>query len=244
MPAARSDVRWALRTHAGLQRENNEDYAVARPDLGLFVIADGMGGHVAGEVASHVAVQAVVERISRGRPPLRIRDEAARLAEAVLIANEAVLRESLRRDLQGMGTTLTAVSIRGRTASLAHVGDTRAWLVFASRGRQLTRDHTLVELLVESGQVARAEAEEHPDKHVLTQAIGPSAEVEPQVSSARIAPGGRLLLSTDGLHDVVPERELLELARAPDLEAATRALVDRANALGGPDNVTVVLVEP
>jgi protein phosphatase len=236
--------RWALRTDPGLQRENNEDAARALPERGLFVVADGMGGHVAGEVASRVASDALVEVVVSAPPPRRIRDEAARLGEALITANSAVRREAERLELEGMGTTLTALLLRGRTATLAHVGDSRAYLVREGELRQLTRDHTLVAMLVESGALEPEEAVGHPERHVLTRALGTHGTVHPDVSQLRIPRTGRFLLSSDGLHDVVPEREILELAVGDDLDEAVRRLVDATRSYGAPDNVTVLLVEP
>jgi protein phosphatase len=228
---------------AGQQRENNEDAARALPDVGLFLVADGMGGHIAGEVASRVASDAIVEIFSSAEPPRLIRDEAARLGEAIIAANSAVRREAERLELVGMGTTLTVLLVRGSTATVGHVGDSRAYLIRKDDVRQLTRDHTLVALLIQSGAIEAAEATSHPERHVLTQAIGTQADIQPDVAQHRLHRGSRLMLSSDGLHDVVPPGEIAELVHIEDPEAAARALVDRANALGGPDNITVVLID-
>jgi protein phosphatase len=228
---------------SGQVRENNEDAARALLESGLFIVADGMGGHIAGEVASRVASDAIVEVFSSGVQPRLIRDEASRLGEALIAANTAVRHEAERLELVGMGTTLTALLIRGSTATIAHIGDSRVYLVRKGTLRQLTRDHTLVSLLIESGAIPPEQGAMHPERHVLTQAVGTQVAVHPDVAQYRISKGSRFLLSSDGLHDVVPQDEILDLAQNPDLDEAARALVDRANSHGGPDNITVVLVD-
>lgn len=237
-------IPWALATHPGQLRPNNEDYARAVPELALFVVADGMGGHVAGEVASHLASDTLVDTIRARKKPKRIMDEGPLLGEAILVAHDAVLQESRRRDLQGMGTTLTALKVRGRTATIGHVGDSRAAMVHRGRLTPLTQDHTLVALMVETGAIPVGDAAEHPERHILTQAIGPAAEIDPEITQARIPRGARILLSSDGLHDIVPEQEIVDIVGDGDLEAAVNRLVERANELGGPDNITALLVEP
>lgn len=237
-------TRYALATHPGRVRENNEDCARAVPDLGLFLVADGMGGHIAGEVASQLATAIVIETLKTRKRPKRIMDEAPLLGEALLIAHAAVMEEARRRELHGMGTTLTALKVRGRTATVAHVGDSRACMIHRNQLVPLTRDHTLVALLVESGALDEADADAHPERHVLTQAIGPAAQVDPEITQARIPRGARILLSSDGLHDIVPDDEILRLAALEDLDDAVAHLIDRANELGGPDNISAVLVEP
>ena len=235
---------WALATETGLVRENNEDAANAWPDKHLFAIADGMGGHVAGEVASHVALQTVFDVVDTARKPRNIDAERELLAAAVNAANQAVLREAEARGLEGMGTTLTLIRIRNRTVVAAHVGDTRLYSVEPGRLERLTKDHTMVAILVDSGTVHPKDAHVHPDRHLLTRAIGTHGDVLVDTVRSRIPRGSRLLLSTDGMHDVVPEEEILELAAGPDLDAAARALVEAANRRGGPDNSTVLLLEP
>ncbi|MEE2703972.1 MAG: PP2C family serine/threonine-protein phosphatase [Myxococcota bacterium] len=233
----------ALRTDTGLVRENNEDSALALPESGLFVVADGMGGHAAGEVASQLAVETVATQLSGRRIPKAIRGEAALLGAALVESNLAVYRKSREPGLEGMGTTLTALLFRGRTATIAHAGDTRAYLVHKGTLRQLTRDHTLVSLLIAQGVVREEQSSEHPDRHVLTRAVGSQPTIEPEVVQVRVPRTARLLLSSDGLHDVVPPEELARLASIAELEPAASALIGRANELGGPDNVTAILVQ-
>ncbi|HTO71909.1 MAG TPA: Stp1/IreP family PP2C-type Ser/Thr phosphatase [Myxococcota bacterium] len=237
-------MRYALVSDVGLERSNNEDSAAVDLDLGLFVVADGMGGHAAGEVASRVAVEATISTLRAQPRPRRARDHGEAMLQALHDANAAVLREADERGTFGMGTTLSAVALRRRTAVVAHVGDSRVYSVARKSIRQLTTDHTLVAAMVEGGVLSAEQAQTHPDKHVLTQAIGTMGALEPQVLQARVPLRGRLLLCTDGLHDALSEAEIAELARKDDLDEAARALVERANAQGGHDNVTVLLIEP
>jgi protein phosphatase len=236
-------LRYAVRTDTGREREQNEDYAQVFPELGLFVIADGMGGHIAGEVASHVAVETVAAVISRHEQPKLVRDEGPLLGEAILAAHMAVAHKAEELELHGMGTTLTALRIRGRTATIAHVGDSRVCFLRDGKLKPLTRDHTLVTMLVESGVINSEEAMHHPERHLLTQAVGPAMPIEPDVFQLRLPRQVRILLSTDGLHDIVPPAELIELASEADLERAAEKLIERANERGGPDNITVILID-
>lgn len=233
---------YALATDTGLMRENNEDSARVIPELGLFIIADGMGGHVAGEVASQVAADTLASAVATHEQPRRIRDQQQLMEQAIVAANDAVLREGLQRQLLGMGTTLTALRITSRTATICHVGDTRAYFVRKKSLDPITTDHTMVEMLVATGVVDAAEAENHPDKHLLTQAIGTHLVIEPEVIQKRIPRNCRILLSTDGLHDHVPADVVHQTALLPDLEQAAHALIDAANSAGGPDNITTILI--
>jgi protein phosphatase len=237
-------TRYALLSDVGVERSNNEDSAAIDLELGLFIVADGMGGHAAGEVASRVAVEATMAAL-RARPrPRRLRDEGEAMLQALHDANAAVVREADERGTLGMGTTLSAVFVRRRSAVIAHVGDSRVYSIARRGFTQLTNDHTLVQAMVEQGVLTPEQAVSHPEKHVLTQAIGTLGRLEPQVLQMRVPARGRLLLCTDGLHDALSPLEIGELARQPDLDEAARALVAAANAKGGHDNVTVLLIEP
>ncbi len=236
-------VPYALLSDTGIQRQNNEDAVHAVPELDLFVIADGMGGHAAGEVASAVAIETLIS-VYRNRPGARrIKDEGTILCHAILEANDAVNRAASEGDLRGMGTTLTALKFRGRSAVISHVGDTRVYQLNNGKLKQLTTDHTLVAILQKSGVITEEEAWQHPDRNVITRAVGVHGSVEPELLQVRIARGARLLLSTDGLHDLVPASEIAELAAEPDLDAAISKLIARANELGSPDNVTAILLQ-
>jgi protein phosphatase len=236
-------LRFAVATDRGQQRENNEDAALTDPALQVFAIADGMGGHAGGEVASQLALESVISVVQQHADVPSTRHEKILLRDAVTSANDAVAHEARERALHGMGTTLTVVRFRERTAIISHVGDTRAYLVRPGRLQQLTRDQTVVELLIRIGLVRREDAHLHPDRHLLTQALGAQEGVKPDVLHVRVPKTARVLLSSDGLHDVVPEAQILELARIGDLNHAVSELIDAANACGGPDNITAVLIE-
>ncbi len=237
-------LRYAIATDRGRERENNEDAALGVPELGLFVIADGMGGHIGGEVASQVAIDSLLAFV-KGHGPVRdLKDSARLLSEAVLEANSAVLHEAELRELVGMGTTLTALQIAERSATICHVGDTRAGLLQDGELSVLTRDHNIASLMVAQGIIPAAQATLHPERHMLTQAVGTSESIEPDIVQVEIPRGARILLSTDGLHDVVPADVIAELAHREELKAAAQALIEQANNRGGPDNVTVILIEP
>lgn len=236
-------TRYALASDLGRERENNEDAALAIPELVLFVIADGMGGHLGGEIASHTAVESVVAYVKGHGPADDDESQARILCEAALEANSAVLKEAERRDLLGMGTTLTALQIRGRTATIAHVGDTRVSLVKDDEVTVLTRDQNMASLLVDEGVISSDAAPLHPERHMLTQAVGTHESIEPDLVQIRIPKDARILLSTDGLHDVVPGHEIARIAANENLEVAVRGLIEKANDHGGPDNITVILIE-
>ena len=236
-------LRYALATDLGRERENNEDAALAVPELDLFVIADGMGGHLGGEIASHAAVESLVAYVKGHGPTDNNESQARILCEAALEANNTVLKEAERHDMFGMGTTLTALQIRGRTVTIAHVGDTRVSLVKDGEVTVLTRDQNVASLLVERGVISSDAAPLHPERHMLTQAVGTHDSVEPDLVQTRIPKDARILLSTDGLHDVVPGHEIARIAANENLEGAVRGLIDKANEHGGPDNITVLLIE-
>ena len=230
---------WALLSDTGRVRARNEDCARATPELGLFAIADGLGGHAGGDVASRVAVETALEFL---RASGEIDTEA--LDRSQYEAHAAIFREAERSELWGMGTTLTVVHLQGRRGRLSHVGDTRAGLLHDGELTPLTRDETAVARLVDEGSLSPDQARGHPGMHVLTQALGTQTALEPQTREFEIPDGARLLLSSDGLHDLLPPDELRALAGIQGLEDAARALVERANQRGGTDNISVILVDP
>lgn len=217
----------------------------------LLLVADGMGGAAAGEVASRLAVTTVEEVVAarwpRGARRASGAGEAEALSElmreAVDTANDRIHEWSDRHaEYRGMGSTLTAVGVVGRRAVVAQVGDSRAYLVRDGRPVQLTEDQTVAQKLVESGSMDPEEARKSGQAHVLLQALGTEPEVRPEVETHDLRPGDRLLLCTDGLSQTVPAPELAEaLAGDAGLDAAAERLIQRANAGGGPDNITVLL---
>ena len=242
----------------GMQREHNEDAMFAMSttlvtdsratSFGLFVIADGMGGHQHGEVASGLAARAVSSHILRKIyiPMMGLRSEIPDdslqeiMQEAVMEAHRAILK-----DATGGGTTLTAALIIGELLMIAHVGDSRAYACYIDGSlRVLTRDHSLVKRLEELGQITSAEAAVHPQRNVLYRALGQGEPFEPDVNSFPIPEGGYLMLCSDGLWGVATEKELVEILRtASTPEIACQKMVAAANQAGGPDNISVVLVK-
>lgn len=242
------------RTDAGRKRPRNEDAFAIEPALGLLVVADGMGGHARGEVASSLAVDTIrgfIGRASRQDPgldwPVDVDPDrsfaASCLHAAIHLANARVHEAaSTRDDLAGMGTTVVAGLVRDGRLAYAGVGDSRVYLARAGAVTQLTRDDSWIETAVSGGLVAEADRLTHPLAHVLLQAIGTEAKVDVEVGEVTLEPDHRILLCSDGLTATLSDARIAEvLAACPDDETACPALVAAANANGGPDNVTVVL---
>lgn len=222
-------------TDTGLQRRANEDSLLVRPPL--FVVADGMGGAQAGEVASRVAVDTFNGGLTDSSDP------EGSLADQVMQANARINELSHQRsEHAGMGTTITAVYVGEQEVSVAHVGDSRAYCLRDGELLRLTDDHSLVDELIRQGRLTPEEAEEHPQRSVITRALGPESTVEVDVRSIRGRPGDVYLLCSDGLTTMTGEDVLLDvLTTHPRLRDAGEALVSAANAAGGKDNITVVL---
>lgn len=241
----------ATRTHIGLVRQTNQDSLAVDADLGLAVLADGMGGHRGGEVASRVAVEAVLEALV----PAQREDRAdhleslLRVGEAAEFANRAVREAAAgQAKLQGMGTTLVVAMFRGDRIFYAHVGDSRLYRVRYGRLRRLTRDHSLIQRMIDEGLFLNRAAARAAGvrENVLTRGLGLQAQAEVDVGDALVEAGDTYLLCSDGLHCGVPDSAIARLLRDPhgDLEAQAQALVDAALAAGGQDNVSVVLARP
>src|SRR3954451_15565797 len=222
-------------TDVGRVREGNEDAYLVDDAMGLVAVAAGRGGHRGGEVASATALEALRAAIGGGRP----------LRESMEDANDAVFAKSLTdTELRGMGTTLTAATlVTGGTVLVGHVGDSRAYLLHDGELRQVTVDHSLVEELVREGRLTADEAAVHPQRSIITRALGVDASVEVDVYPVELVPGDRLLLCSDGLTGMVaPDDIAAALRRESDPARAASQLVDAANASGGEDNIPVVVV--
>jgi protein phosphatase len=221
----------------GRQRRSNEDSYHARAPL--FVVADGMGGAQAGEVASRVAVEAFQRALDDGGA----RSAEQLLAERVREANARIYEMSqAEQERAGMGTTITAAHVGENEVAIAHVGDSRAYRLRDDELERLTEDHSLVEEMRRRGQLTAQEADEHPQRSIITRALGPEPEVAVDTHSWRGAAGDVYLLCSDGLTSMVPEVQVAALLRgAATLQDAGRALIDAANSAGGRDNITVVL---
>jgi protein phosphatase len=225
----------AFRTDTGRQRNANEDSFFVRAPI--FVVADGMGGAQAGEVASKAAADAFDVDLPDG-PPEQV------LRETILAANRRI-HELARADPSraGMGTTLTAaiVDAVGEEVAIGHVGDSRAYRLRAGKLEQLTRDHSLVEEMRRKGQITDAQAEDHPQRSIITRALGPEPEVEPDLQTVPAVAGDVFLICSDGLTTMLGEEQIAKLlAGASSMSAAVRALVDEANRAGGRDNITAL----
>ncbi|WP_283139592.1 Stp1/IreP family PP2C-type Ser/Thr phosphatase [Rhizohabitans arisaemae] len=232
-------LRYAARSDVGLLREGNEDSAYASSRL--LAVADGMGGHAHGEVASSVAIAAIAALDEDSPAP----DLLTAIESSVRDANRR-LHEMVGRDpsLKGMGTTLTAMLWSGTRVALVHVGDSRAYLLRNGELYQITHDHTLVQSLVDDGRITAEEAATHPQRSILLRALDGSGEVDPDLSLREAQLADRYLLCSDGLSGVVSAETLHHvLTTTPDLEAVVRQLIDLANRGGGPDNITCVVAD-
>jgi serine/threonine protein phosphatase PrpC len=228
-------VEEAARSDTGRQRTANEDAYFARSPV--YAVADGMGGAQAGEVAAKIAAEAFEQDFPDGRDP---EQELARVASEANRRIYELAREDSSRS--GMGTTLTGALLSDDEVSIVHVGDSRAYLFRDGELRQLTRDHSLVEELRRRGQLTLEEAEDHPQRSIITRALGPEARVELDVHTHQARSGDVFLICSDGLTSMVREDRVHEiLAGSDSLEAAVDRLVDEANRMGGRDNITVVL---
>jgi protein phosphatase len=230
-------LRYAVRSDLGLVRSNNEDSVYAGPRL--LAIADGMGGHAAGEVASKIVIGAL-ESLDEDR---RLGDLMAALRNAVVEANQRIADAvDERSELVGMGPTLTALRFSGSQVGLVHAGDSRAYLLRNNTLSQITHDDTYVQFLVDSGKLTPDEAKDHPRKSVILRALLGS-DVEPDVSIREARAGDRYLLCTDGLTDVVSAETIIETLRVDEPQECADRLVELALRGGGPDNVTVIVAD-
>lgn len=230
-----SEIQCGSRTDIGKVRPHNEDSLVVLPPL--FAVADGMGGHEAGEVASEIAIETLVAQAAE-------QIDVRNLGRAVTAANRAVIRSAQNgMGKPGMGTTMTAAAIDGFKLVIAHVGDSRAYLLHEGILQQITHDHSLVAELVSSGEITAEEARWHPQRSVITRALGSDIDMVPDLYELRMSPGDRLLLCSDGLSGMVTDDELQNiLTENGDPQKAADILIDTANANGGHDNITAIVV--
>ena len=232
-------------TDIGKTRAVNQDYVYASlEEVGclpnLFIVADGMGGHKAGDTASRFTVETFKELVSEAgmKDPISVIDKAVQDVNTMLIEKAS---ESL--DYTGMGTTLVIASIFGDKLRVANVGDSRLYII-SDEIRQITRDHSLVEEMVMLGKLTRNEARLHEKKNVITRAIGGEASVEAEMFTVAVKPGDKILMCSDGLTNMVEDTEIGRIVQsAPDIDTAARMLVDTANENGGNDNISIVIIE-
>ena len=234
-------------TDVGQKRTVNQDFVfTSETPVGnlpnLFVGADGMGGHKAGDFASSYAVEVLLSTIreDENSNPVKI------IRAAIENANTQLLREASDNEtMSGMGTTMVLVTIVGHYAYVANVGDSRLYLVDENKISQITKDHSLVEEMVRMGEISRDDARNHPDKNIITRALGAGRDVDVDFFDSRLPPGDILLLCSDGLSNLGPDEDIRQVIRTSEtLEETGRRLVSMANDNGGRDNIAVVLVEP
>jgi serine/threonine protein phosphatase PrpC len=233
--AAKSDI--------GRVRINNEDCMLVDAQLGLLIVADGMGGHAGGEVASALAVEAIAAYVQGHLTGPDADQTAALLQAAIRTADEAIWTNACaHRELRGMGTTVVLALCQGEQVHIAHVGDSRAYLLHQGVLRQLTEDHSVVAQLIRAGQLTPRRARSHPLRHQITRSLG-SGDAVAELHCVAWQRGDYLLLCSDGLTNMVEDRHLEELIlqAGADVQTACEALVARANANGGNDNISVIL---
>ena len=224
----------------------NQDYVFASQDTvgnlpNLFAVADGMGGHNAGDYASSHAVRILVDEIREDTDynPVKV------IRHAIETANTEIIEQAQKDEkLRGMGTTMVVATIVGQYAYVANVGDSRLYVV-DKQLRQITRDHSLVQEMVRMGEITAEEARNHPDKNIITRALGASEEVDIDFFDVQLEEKNRILLCSDGLSNMVADEEIQKiLGDSPDIEQSGRQLVATANTNGGRDNISVILIEP
>lgn len=233
-------------TDTGILRDMNQDYFFASDTPvgnlpNLYIVADGMGGHKAGEYASRYTIERIVASVSRspGDEPVVI------LKEAIKKANELLIVESREDESKrGMGTTIVAATVYGSHMYVANVGDSRLYVI-SKDIRQITKDHSLVEEMVRLGEMNETEAREHPDKNIITRAIGAVENVEPDFFEVDFVPGDVVLLCSDGLTNMVDNAQIHGIIQEHmTLESKVSTLINMANRNGGRDNITVIMIKP
>ena len=232
-------------TDVGKVREVNQDCVFSSTGPvgclpNLFIVADGMGGHKAGDIASRLTVDSVVDKLSK----VNSKDYISVITDTIIKVNKEVIDKAAEsQDYAGMGTTLVVATVFENILKVANVGDSRLYVI-GEDIIQITRDHSLVEEMVINGQLDRADARVDKRKNIITRAIGGESKVEAEMFSVELKPEDKILMCSDGLSNMVDDAEILEIInREPDIEKAARMLIDAANENGGKDNISVVIVE-
>lgn len=240
-------------SNVGMKRSQNEDHYLINDDLNLYMVADGMGGHLGGEFASKMAVSTVEEVIERlSNPDATVihgvnTDDGTygeRLRFAIREAGRRIFEQALYDEsLKGMGTTAVAVLVNGSKAYVANVGDSRGYFIREGKIEQMTEDHSLVSEQIKAGVLSADDAKKHRLKNIITRSVGYQEEVESDLKVRELKVGDQILLCSDGLSNLVEDREILAQLQGHSLKEACEKLVHLANVRGGDDNVTVVVVE-
>lgn len=239
----------------GLIRKLNEDSVFSTSfelqthegtvQAGLFAVADGMGGHNAGEVASALAIRSFSTECLYGLLAADPAGTLAIMAGALTKANSDVLEAASDRSLQGMGTTLTAAVISGQDMFVAHIGDSRCYIINERETLQVTRDHSVVQQLVDAGMITQEQARVHPRRNEITRVLGYARDASPDLIHIKIFAGDNIMLCSDGLYSVLPDEKIAgSVLDAANLMQACKDLTDQANLAGGPDNISVIMVQP
>ncbi len=233
-------------TDVGKAREINEDSYYVDEEVGLFIVADGMGGHQAGEVASEVAVKTISSTIKEAISQNPKGNQVPKVIEkAIAKANEEIYTRSIGNpDLNGMGTTIVLALCQKNKVYIAHVGDSRAYMIQNNTIKQLTQDHSAVANLIKRGEITARQARIHPQRHIITRALGTSEDVEIDISSYPWQKGEYFILCSDGLTDMLEDEEIKDVVSSHEGSSydKCRELINLANERGGQDNVTVILV--
>lgn len=243
-------MRFAAASHKGLVRENNEDcYRIIQGDgrktPATFIIADGMGGHNSGEVASRVAVDYSEQIIMQNGDRLKNSRHLPEFIQEIMEGANRKVFDLANRDIThtGMGTTMILSMVQGARMCTGHVGDSRLYMIRKGKIEKITQDHSLIEEMVRNGTITKTEASSHPRKNIITKALGCTGELQMDMYETRLKPYDKLLLCTDGLSNMVSEQEVLQiLDREQEPGNACKALVQAANEYGGQDNITVIAV--
>lgn len=240
-------MRCAYSTNIGIKRKVNQDACLAATienngrKYYLFAVADGLGGHLSGEVASQMAVDYLKENFSN----LKDYFDAEEINVFINAINMEIIEHSRsNEECKGMATTLTLCILDGCCLEIVHIGDSRAYCIRDNTIEQLTKDHSLVQVLLDEGKITSAEASVHPQKNVITRALGTDNVVRPDIFKYRLDAGDVVLICSDGLYNMVNEAEITRIVTEYPLEEATKELINLANYNGGNDNITVVLFQP
>lgn len=242
-------MRILAKSDVGRVRETNQDsfyVSDLNDDIKLFILADGMGGYKGGEIASKVAVTAVSKFITEKFDGIsKDKDSILDLLEdAILFANSAIYEESeADEELQDMGTTLEVMLIYKQKVYIGHVGDSRIYRIRKNNMKKITTDHSYVEKLIQDGEITREESYNHPKKNLLIKALGTDEEVEPDLIYTVLNKNDMLIICSDGLTNMIPEKEILDIVLNNSSENVADVLVDEANEAGGLDNITVIFVD-
>ena len=235
------------KTDPGMVRDNNEDSIMLRPDLGLAVLADGMGGHQAGEVASAMAIDLVKQFFENASQRSGVLNYNDIVSDSIMLANSAIFELSKNKaDCAGMGSTVVVTYFDGEKVYVGHVGDSRLYRYRDGELHQVTEDHSLVQELVSRGLLSKEEAIESTNKNLVTRALGIEESVQIDVAEEKWQPGDIYLLCSDGLNDVLRDDVISDILESnkDNLETALDSLIETVNSNGGPDNVSVILIQP